>query len=257
MKNILLFLLFVPQVSLAQTAESIRSGRPGQAIDPYVAGMGIFQIQSGIDRLTSKNQGQDLETLNSNMVWRFGISEQLEINGLWVFQKDQVNNSGLENSIQGVSQFHLGFRFNILSESDGLIPSLGLQARFKLPFVGSDYTQKNIGNHFTLVFQHDLGAGFGWTHNFGIDSSGDDLVSTYFWVSNLSYGLNEKWSVFIELYGFERAGRDTQYIDAGLAYLWNNNLQLDLFAGAGENFGVRENLVSFGFSWRLELLNKI
>ena len=73
----------------SETSETIRSGRPGQAIDPYVVGTGFLQIQSGIDIADSKGltPGEDIQSENLNSVFRLGVHERVEFNGFICFSK--------------------------------------------------------------------------------------------------------------------------------------------------------------------------
>ena len=99
---------------LAQTSQSIRSGRPGQAIGPYVLGKGMLQIQSGLDRSQAKASNLDLSSTNSNTVIRLGLSESFETSGLLVYQADKDKVTTGDQNTEGLSQLHLGFRFRSL-----------------------------------------------------------------------------------------------------------------------------------------------
>jgi hypothetical protein len=69
-------------------------------------------------------------------------------------------------------------------------------------------------------------------------------------VVNVGFSLGDKWSSFIETYGGVINGDFTIFFDTGLAYLVNNDLQLDLSGGYGKNDGFAATFVDFGVSWR-------
>jgi hypothetical protein len=56
--------------------------------------------------------------------------------------------------------------------------------------------------------------------------------------------------VFIENYGNLQQSDFDSFLDGGIAYLINNNLQLDLYSGFGKNDEVKDFFVSAGISWR-------
>lgn len=249
----LFFLSFIFCFSaFAQTHETIRSARPGQSIGPYAVGTGYLQIQQGADLLSSSGTSVDTDTTNSNTVFRLGLSEHFELSTLFVYQDD----SGHLIDQSGVSQFHLGFRYTLIDHPDGWLPGLGLQTRFKLDSVSSEYQSDAVAPIITLIMQHRLSDSVSLLHNIGVNYSGNGDRPLHFWTSNLSISLTESWGTFLEAYGNETLNGDQAYINTGLSYLLNKDLQLDAFTGWGNNNGVTEHLISLGVSWRAKLFRQ-
>ena len=172
--------------------------------------------------------------------------------GLFVFQNDRFDGG----SSTGIRQFDLGLRWNLIEKADGWIPSFAIQGRLKVHEARDEYRLEDMKPTAILTIQHQLHSQWVWTNNLGIDYSRDTSAPTHLWVTNLGYSLNDTWGTFIEAYGFEQAGRDSQFVDLGVSYLANNNLQWDIFAGGGKNFGVEDRFISFGVSWRVSVLDR-
>ena len=246
----LVALLALPAVSLAQIHPTIRSGRPGQAIGPYVTGRGLFQLQSGIDLYQTKNSTKT-NTYLSNTVIRHGFSENFEASGVFNYQSDNVDQS----SQNGVSDLQIGFRYNIIDTPRGLVPGLGVQTRFRLTNVSENYRRQNVAPIFILAIQHQISETLSLTNNFGLSYNGLSAEPTHSFISNLSFPIIGNWGGFIEVYGNETNGLNSQYGDGGLSYLVHKDLQIDLSAGGGKNHGTTESFISVGVSWRTNVLN--
>lgn len=235
-----------------QTNQSIRTGRPGQAIGPYVVGTGYFQVQSGVDQSWTNGDSKQQTQLNNNVL-RLGVDEKFEVSSVINLQKDKITKPS-EQEASGFSEFQLGFRYNLSEEPRGLIPGFGIQTRFKLTNVDSDYQSKQMAPVITFVTHHKLTDSMALGNNFGVSYDGSSTIPKYFFVTNLSFPLFGPWSSFIEVYGNSKDSIAAVYVDTGLAYAVNNDLQLDTYAGGGNNHGISEFFISLGLSWRTKFL---
>ena len=121
-------LFFMSLKSYSQSNDTIRTGRPGQAIGPYVVGTGYFQIQSGLDFASSENSIDRTKSQISNNVVRYGLTENFELSALVNIQNDRHSLSSLADT-SGLSEMHLGFRYNLVDHPDGWIPGFGIDTR--------------------------------------------------------------------------------------------------------------------------------
>lgn len=103
-------LIFVSVSSYPQSNDTIRTGRPGQAIGPYVVGTGYFQLQSELDFASSDNSFDKTKSQISNNVVPYGLTENFEISALVNVQDDRHSLSSIADTI-GLSEMHLGFRY--------------------------------------------------------------------------------------------------------------------------------------------------
>lgn len=244
---LLIFFLALGFSAQAQYAETIRSGRPGQSIDPYAVGAGGIQIQTGNSYTNLSNffpgpHGRhDWET-----VLRAGIFNRFELNALLNYNRLLL--PGGPSYLNGLNAFHLGLRYHLYT-GKGLVPSLGFQYRVKLRAVSRDFRPPGTGSQFTLVSQQYFGEAWAFTVNTGLDWDGIQVQPAWFYVLNLSRSIGKRWGVFIENYGGRSYGEFQSNFDGGLSFLVTPDFQLDLLAG-----GNRESyFISTGLSWRFRV----
>ncbi len=248
-------LVFASQVLHGQYNESIRTGRPGQAIGAFTVGKNILQFQQGIDFVSFTNPLYTPLGVTSNNVVRFGILEAFEISALVDYQYDRQSYE-TETEIQsGLSNLHLGFRAHI-NDQNGWIPSTAVQLRLKMTCLSEEYQINHMAPAMVLVAGWGLPQDLSITTNWILTYSGNDPVPTGKYVLNFAFPVYKKLSGFIENYGQVRGSVFQTRFDGGLAYLVNNNFQLDLAAGFGSNQEVRDYFVSTGISWRIASFRK-
>ena len=70
-------IIAIQNLAFSQTAKTIRTGRPGVSIGPYVVGTRVFQVQSGLtyDQFRSQNES---ESYTFDNVIRYGLNESFE-----------------------------------------------------------------------------------------------------------------------------------------------------------------------------------
>lgn len=255
---LLIIILQFSQQTKAQFNETVRTGRPGQAIGPFAVGKYVFQTQTGFDVGGFNGNQNNISSyhLAPNKVLRFGITRTFEINSAWEYRNDNykiVNSSFTTNGLSGAT---IGTRIN-LYEGKIYIPSVGLQIGFKLPILSQPYNPKYIAPKIMLIASEKVNDKISLLINLGMNYNGNDARPNGVYVANISYSINSKWGTFIENYGSFTSNTFENRWDTGLAYLVNNNLQLDIYGGAGYNNNQVDYFTSIGISWRtLALRNK-
>lgn len=251
-KSTLLFILvffFSFPFCKAQFNEIIRTGRPGQSIGPFAVGKNVFQIQSGVDFGGSKLSATDTSSANiiSNTVFRVGISKRFEINAALNFRKDTYNNNNIQIQENGLSLAKIGTRINLRAGKKG--PDVGIQLTFKLPITSSPYNLENNIPSLIIIGNQSISDKWNIAVNTGIDFVGSSTPAGLF-ITNLSYSISPKLSTFLENYSnFSKNSFQNRW-DTGLAFMCNDNLQLDVSGGGGINQNLSDYFVSLGVSWR-------
>lgn len=272
---VLLFILVCVGFSQGQFNETIRTGRPGQSINPYTTGKGVLQFQQGyiyesaeleIDPSFLTFPVEDIAGNASTFenVIRYGITENVEINAAINYNwfSNDFDFGSLDTQITGdyLSVADIGARIH-LADNKGLLPDIALQARLGMAQNGDegDFEIQNV--QVTGAFFWQLTDKQGVTVNLipiiAINDGASSQVNY-----TLAYGLSitDKLGVFIENYGslYFDALNDSfdTYFDGGVSYLVNNNVQLDLLGGYAKNqvdSGVKESkyFISAGVSWRI------
>lgn len=255
MKKILTcILMLAPMCLFAQYGETIRTGRPGQAIGGFALGKSVFQMQTGYN-FNQRNVGETETFITSNTtVLRLGVTEKIELSGLinwqtesYTFEGQNAGNSG------GVSNTQFGGRIN-LSENDGWVPTIGFQARVLLKFQSEIYERDELGTKFVLATGNRINDRFSLTTNWAVSwlGNGQNPISLY--VVNCSYSINDKFGTFGECYG--RLDDFSANFDTGLSYLVNKDFQLDASVGWQGEEGVTDWFVDVGISWRFDWRDK-
>ncbi|MBL7862208.1 MAG: transporter [Cyclobacteriaceae bacterium] len=234
----------------AQFNETIRTGRPGQAIGAFTVGHTIFQVQSGFDYYKSTTSASIFsEGFLNNTVMRFGLTEPFEVSALVEYKTETITDNDVKTEASGLSALDLGMRYHIYT-GKGLVPNVGFQIRTRLPVLSEDYKIKDLAPRFILVTSQKLSDKFTLITNWGAAWNGNDSAPRGTYVVNLSFPFNDSFGAFIETFGGLQKGTSTINFDTGLAWLINPDLQLDLYSGYGNNQGINDFFLSMGVSWR-------
>ncbi|MEM9023233.1 MAG: hypothetical protein AAGB22_05810, partial [Bacteroidota bacterium] len=252
----------------AQQPETIATDRPGQAFNATTVGKHVFQLQWGSSFTRSQSStpsGFFEETVNalaSDLSVRVGLGERLEVNTTWIFNRNSGEFRGddfdADISVTGVSASQVGARYTITNGS-GALPAIGVQAALDLNLKAEEFENEGIAPLVLIATSQPLYKSLGLATNWGVTWDGSDASPNYNYVINLSQGLGDQWTVFIENYGSLAEKNDDDmdfdtFFDGGVAYLVNSNFQFDLFAGYANNaYGIRDFedfFIAMGFSWR-------
>lgn len=236
---------------LAQSSDIIRSSRPGQSFTPYTVGEDAFQIQSGINFNGFDDSGSDDgDGFFFIALGRYGISETIEVRTEFQINRDQVMSAGEKETFNGLSAWTIGVRFNILNPDDATKPALGFQFDLNTNAASSDFKSEYIAPKIILLHSQALNPWLGLTTNWGVAWNGNDEIPRGFYTLAFTFALSDKWAVLAENYGeVEDSDFDTRF-DTGLAYLVNNDLQLDLGMGYGKNDNASDYFIDAGVSIR-------
>lgn len=247
----LLIGLGLVQLSYGQYNETIRSDRPGQANSPFTVGSKIFQMQNGFDYNNASKENYTNQLNDVNSVLRYGFTERFEVGLGLNYYNGRIDYGKFQESINGLSSFSVSIRSNVFV-GEGLKPSIGYQFNLGLPLVSEEFKSEDLAPKITIVTGQSLTSKLGLTTNFGLAWDGNSSASNFFYIVNLGYSLNDKWSLFIENYGNEANNKINTKFDGGFAYLANNDLQLDLYGGYDQSEGGYQDwFVNAGFSWRI------
>ena len=253
--SLLIILLLIFSDTYSQYNETIRTGRPGQAIGAFTVGKKILQFQQGFDYNSTTIKSTEINSYLSNNVVRYGISELLEVSFLADYQNDEIKTITSDYNLQGISNFHIGFRTHI-ADQNKWIPSSCFQARLKLPNISNDYGNSYIAPIMIFVANWSLPKQLGLNTNWILTWDVNSAVPVEKYVVNFNFPLGKQWGGFIENYGtLIHKSLETRF-DYGISYLASNDIQFDLYAGNGKNNNTTDYFVSVGISWRLNFNSK-
>jgi len=232
---------------------SINSDRPGQCLNAQTAGAMTLQLQSGFNFSKYKwNIGTSFEG-NQNVVnvpvdIRFGLLPKLELNTSFSYVHWKYTDPFITTTSNGFPSPNLGARYEVL-QGDGIKPQVALQANLSFLSHNGTFQQNNFGSSFYAITSNSFNK-LKVNTNLGMVFTGSGNNSPiYTYVLNFGYNVSDKLGVFVE--GFGRFNNFSYSIDAGMAYLVNNNLQIDAFGGW---LGDRDWFAEIGVSWRYNFL---
>jgi len=238
---------------IGQFNEIIRSGRPGQAMGAFTMEKHVLQVQSGIDyfRSNDANGIKKNEEYLSNTVLRYGITRTFEVSGVVEYKSENVLQSDVRISNQGLSALDVGMRAQVLT-GKGVVPNIAFQVRMRLPALTGQYEIKNIAPILVLATSQQLFDKFTLITNWGTSWNGNDSSPKGSYVVNLSLPLNDRLGAFAETFGSLQRCVFISNVDAGFVFLLTKDLQVDAYGGYGMNQGIVDYFVSTGVSWRMK-----
>ncbi len=279
MKKIFLIILFITsyQVINAQYTEVINSKRPGFSESPYGVGTDVIQIEGGVffGKSNSDETFAKTDPLGGTIFVRYGkFMEKLEFNAKVTYQKNKLEFNNVLTTdlgnVSGLSELTVGAKYLIFQQKFAdkskeirswkkrtafdkkrLIPSVGVYAGMNLNFLGKAYKEPKMSPKAAILLQNDFTNRFILLTNLIADKIGTEN-RTYSYIVTATYAINQDWSIFGENQGdFFKYKNDFQ-VGAGVAYLWNENLQLDTSIRVNTNANESAFVLGLGAAWRLD-----
>jgi hypothetical protein len=263
---IFIALLVLPNLAVAQFAENITSGRPGNANGPFSVGKGVYQVQFGQNFLFANNEvsegyrdsyAKERMINGPDVLFRIGLKEdfELRIGGIYTFSEQAKFEETNETvDISGLNRILIGFRQTLYYQK-AFWPTVALQ--FTSDFGGVDEYQKDLPDAILrLNLANRIGPKLNLNWNFISRWVPDETNIVGFYIFNFSYPLSDSFTISAEVFGDIDA---TTKLNGGmgLAYLLNPNFQLDLYGSYGVNEiemgNVRNELIAIngGISYRI------
>jgi hypothetical protein len=244
--------------TLAAAEAPLEPNRPGQADPPTVLAPGVAHIETGITFESETDGGPDTGVLTAPEVeLRLGVHERLE---LQLFADGLVQEwyEG-DGKRTGGSDLELDVRVR-LWEQAGWRPATAIDFGLSFPTGSAFATSDGFDPEGEILYAWDFGEHWNLNGNFDFasESQGDDDSSRHFvFRPEIALGLaiSHRLGTFAEYYGvIEEGANDQHSIDGGFTFLVNEDLQLDLSAGAGLNDAAPDFFVGAGVAWRLPRL---
>lgn len=271
-----LFLLTSAAVS-AQFTDVINSNRPGESMSAFSVGKTVIQTELGVTGVKQEHdlQKTELTGIDTELVVRYGaFLEQLEFIGELTYSKERYETLQTETDRGGFKSAYLGAKFlvydpykhyvdrkpNLYSWKANhrfkwrdLIPAVGIYAganvRISDEFAPIGQEQRLTGKAMLLT-QNQFGR-YVFVTNFYMDRFGSNF-ETMGYVATLTYGINDRWSAFIENQGIQSDWYGDLIFRGGAAFLIAENMQLDASIGAGIKSTPSVLNAGIGFSWRFD-----
>ncbi|NBC58302.1 MAG: transporter [Bacteroidetes bacterium] len=277
---VLVFLSF-SFLSTAQYTETINSNRPGASFGAYSVGTNVIQVEGGVG---FGNDEHDLQRTNTDNFFidyalRYGlILEELELilEGRFAFADEtnmrssvtqnfsfsnfQTNTIGAKyllfdphkkKQVEGPNVY--SYHANNSVQWGDLIPAVSLYAGANIlygdnPFMFED--EPSVSSKFALSAQSNLDRTV-VVINIIADKVETDFPS-YSGILTVTHALDSRFSIFGEIQSTVSDIYSDELLRAGGAYLFNKNLQLDLFGLINFKNTPQRWLAGIGLSYRFD-----
>lgn len=222
--------------------------RPDFTESTVTVGQDIAQIEFGYTYID--NGDSDVHSLGEPLL-RYGtLAEWLELR-LGIFPLE-------EDGETGFSDLYFGFKI-ALTPQDGLLPEMAL--------IPQTFTPTGSGGFTAGGWQPGINWIYGWQINDFLSTAGSTQINRRFEDSGdsflrlaqswtLSFSLSEKVGAYTEWFALfpmdSGAAENEHYINGGLTYLINNDLQFDVRVGWGLNEATEDFFAGAGLSVRFQ-----
>ena len=274
--------LFKINLGYSQYTEIINSNRPGKSSGAFSVGENILQIENGFYFTDEKHEllNYDISGLGSDFKIRYGLLyEKLElvINGIYQSDKFSDNRYSSTNTIKrkNFKKFKIGAKYLIFDPKKGqvekpnvysyfadkkfkwkdLIPAVSLFAGLNIDSKNNPYTVYNVSGlspSFAIFTQSNFTYRSVITTNLIFERMGSNQ-NDFEYIISLTHAFSENFIGLIEKQGIKSDFYADNLLGLGVAYLFNDNLQLDM--GTNLNFKETPKIfqISLGVSYRLNL----
>ena len=272
----LVLLCFKSSLFFGQYTDVINSNRPGFSESPYSVGTGVYQLETSlfyrnteVNALFTRPESIGLDFLLRTSFF----SEKLEINTNFRAQQDKItfNNVFSSSSNQlAISQFSIATKYLLFQPTykdpnkevrswkkkfdydyRRLIPAIAIYAGINTNLVNEYYQLEGITPKIGILIQQNFTPDFNLINNFFYDNIGSTF-NKYTYIITGTQNFNSRISSFFEYKGDFYSFRYNHNIGAGIAYLFNKDLQFNAsgrFLVEGRTTGF---FTSIGASYRID-----
>ena len=258
MKNV--FISMMSLVLLMGTAyadektkkEPIATDRPDFVESSLTVGRGVFQFETSIAQERVRVGSSWARTTLTPTLFRYGVSANAELR----METDGLQSAKSGSATQrGTADTALGMKWH-LQDGEGSRPSVAWLLHADLPSGSSDFRGSQVRPSVRAVFEWELpkDTSLGVMPGLVYDHDGTSRFTTGIFAVTVSHGWSEKLRSFVEASAQElrpaSRGGNTITLDAGVTYLLNDNLQLDLVTYQGATKDYRGKTWGLGVSRR-------
>lgn len=252
MKRFLIFcfvIVLVTEFMMAQTLDDpLITDRPDATESAFTIPQGSFQIETGVIYESTKfddNAGsiEDNSLHIATTLIRYGMWNNVELRFGTKYTISTSKVGAGESELSGINRILLSAKFHVMEEK-GALPEAAMLANVRFPT--GDFGNETRYALF-IAASHTLSDMFGLGYNIGTAKEGGDWQFVY--TLALGAGLSNKAGVFAEVFGNFTA--ENHWLDAGLTYLINNDLQLDASFGYGLDTHFPDWFINSGVSVRM------
>jgi hypothetical protein len=237
--------MFTFWVLQGKAQKPMDTDRPDQSENAHVLEPKELQVETGV-LVNTYSEGKS-SVIGSGLI-RYSLIGGIEARIL--VEDGKGSKRFFKETAQGRFPASFSTKFGLL-EKHKWLPDITLVSFLNLPFFSDTDENKLWAPAFVFALEKKLSK-MTIEANAGIKWDAFKIGHNYQASASLNYELSDKWKLFNEYYGqYEQGERPMNNADAGLLFIINDNLQLDLAAGS-QIFATHHNpFGTLGFSFRL------
>ena len=234
-----------------QTIDVINSNRPGFSVSPYNVGKGNFQVESGLigysELLGVNGINGSVKSIGLDIGFRYAINNKIEIYSDFYTKQNwhDIDSSNTSNFSMLPAVLGVSYRFN---EGERFIPTMAV--RGAITYYQNYQESSKTDLSLTFATQHELAANWVFITNWKADRIITDTSLGA--ILGLTNTITQDWSWFVEYFGSYTNNGFDNFANLGMAYLLNDDIQLDVFGGTNVDINKTTYYLSVGISWRLD-----
>ncbi len=245
--------------------DNLVTDRPDFTESTEAIPVGRFQLEMGYT--FTYDREDDVRTRDHTapeLLLRMGVVDNFELRFGWAGYSYTETHDTARNSAgrrvsdevwdQGANDFELGFKLKI-AEQDGIRPNLAILGGMTFPTGSSNISPGDVEPLLGLLWAYDLSDNAALAGQFIVGTPVEDGRRYVQSAASISLGvsLTERLGTYVEYFGIYHNTRESDCahtVNGGFTYLINNNLQVDIRAGAGLNEEADDFFAGAGLSWR-------
>lgn len=234
-----------------RTIDVINSNRPGFSVSPYNVGKGNFQIESGLmgysELLGINGINGSIKSIGLDVSLRYAFNNKIEVYSGFYTRQNWYDVESIISSKFSILPIKLGASYRI-NEGEEFIPTMAVRGEISY----YEKYNENSKTDLSLAFatQHELARNWVFITNWKVNRVFTDTgLGAILGITNT---ITQDWSWFVEYFARYSNSIFDNFANVGMAYLLNDDIQLDVFGGSNLDINKTTYYLSVGISWRLD-----
>lgn len=252
----------VPTAPPDPTEEDVLvTDRPDFTEAASTVGRGRLQIEAGYTFFHDEESGTEVETHSyPETLYRIGLFEDwFELRIAYNFLEEEIDDPLLgQTRLRGSDDLYLGAKI-ALTEQAGWLPEMAVIPQMFVPTGDSDFTNDEVLPGVNWLYAWEVNEWLSVGGSTQVNRVRDETGHFYAEVAQsaaMGVSLTDRWGAYGEYFGLYPNGAvasgvgPEHFLNGGVTYLVNNNLQLDVRSGFGLNSNAADFFTGAGLSVR-------
>jgi hypothetical protein len=223
--------------------EPLVTDRPDFTEASSTVGRGVNQLEMGYTFFYDDRES-DVAIVRTHtapeIIYRRGITDGAELRLGWNYTWERTQLGGTADTVDGANDLYLGTKLDVY-EGHCHVPEQAVILQGFVPTGSEAFTTDEVEFGVNYLYSWELANDWSLAGSTGFDTLTEGEDDSVVWHQSVAVGvpLSDYWGMYIEYFGLYDTDRsvnvDQHFINGGLTYLVNYNLQLDFRAGIGLN----------------------